>query len=64
MPGVAIRESSIVFPSNEAISSFKHECQCNDFYIDRDAMTLVGFFTDEQIKLATEKFEAVVKAKP
>ena len=38
------------------ISNFKRECQCNDFYIDRDALTLVGTFTEDQLLLATAKY--------
>ena len=62
MPNVLVIESFLVFPSNKAISDFKHECGCNDFYIDRDELTLVGFFTEEQIKLAIVNFGASRKA--
>jgi len=62
MPNVLVIESFLVFPSNKAISDFKHECGCNDFYIDRDKLTLVGFFTEDQIRLATVKFGATKNA--
>jgi hypothetical protein len=64
MPNVAIKESTLLFPSNKAISEFKHKCGCNDFYIDRDSLTLVGFFTQEQIQLAAEKFGASKESRP
>jgi hypothetical protein len=38
---------------------FKHEIACTEFYVDRDAMTFVGFFTTEQIHLAVTKYRAV-----
>ena len=40
------------------ISLFKHECACTDFYIDRDALTLVGTFSTAQLRLATTKYAA------
>lgn len=46
------------FVSLEAISQFKNECACCDFYIDREALTLVGSFTAEQVAIATGKYHA------
>jgi hypothetical protein len=63
MPNVVVIESAIFFLSNEAILSFKHECACNDFYIDRDAIALVGFFTQEQIQMAIERYGASINTK-
>jgi hypothetical protein len=50
----------LLFKSTSAISQFKKQCTCDDFYVDRDAVTLVGTFTPEQIHLAVEKYEAEV----
>ena len=61
MPQVAIKEVIIEFESLEAISHFKHECSCNDFYVDRDALTIVGFFKQEHIELAVVKFGAELR---
>lgn len=58
MPHASIKEVMIVFSSLEAISKFKHECACNDFYVDRDSLTLVGFFKPEHIRLAADEFGA------
>lgn len=49
------------FQSITDISKFKHECGCRDFYIDRDSLTLVGTFTDEQLQLATLTYSAICK---
>jgi hypothetical protein len=48
------------FSSIEAISQFKNKtgCACSDFYIDRDAMTITGSFTEEQATIAVEQFGA------
>jgi hypothetical protein len=54
----SIKEVMIVFESLEAIWKFKHECTCNDFYVDRDRLTPVGFFKPEHIRLAADKFDA------
>jgi hypothetical protein len=50
----------LVFSSLADISSFKHECHCQDFYVDRDRLRLVGNFTEEQILLAVNKYNASV----
>lgn len=49
---------TLLFPSIDAMSSFKKECACVDFYIDRDALTLVGSFTEEQVDFAMQKYQA------
>ena len=49
----------LCFHSLDDLSAFKNECACNDFYIDRDALTLVGSFTEPQLKIATGKYQAV-----
>lgn len=52
------KQLSLFFGSTAAISLFKQECGCQDFYIDRDAVALVGFFTEEQVCLALTKYAA------
>lgn len=46
------------FNSIADISSFKKECMCSDFYIDRDHLTLVGTFSEEQVQTAINKYQA------
>ena len=41
------------------LTAFKKECECSDFYIDRDSLTLVGPFSKEQLKIATGKYFAL-----
>ena len=50
----------LVFTSMADISTFKHECICRDFYIDRDLLSLVGSFTEAQLSIAQTKYHAVV----
>ena len=56
LPVIQVR---LHFKSLESISAFKHECACGDFYIDRDELTLVGSFTEEQVAIALGKYDAV-----
>lgn len=61
MPPVIPQKQFILkFTTLKAISNFKHECACPDFYIDRDALTLVGSFTSEQVAIAIQKYGAVL----
>jgi hypothetical protein len=46
------------FHSMDDLSAFKKECACDDFYIDRDALTLVGSFSEAQLKVARDKYRA------
>ena len=39
--------------------AFKHVIACAEFYIDRDRVAFVGFFTREQIDLAVTSYKAV-----
>ena len=48
----------LVFRSIAALSGFKNECTCDDFYVDRDALTIVGSFTEEQLQIANFKYFA------
>ena len=51
----------IYFNSISDITQFKQECDFNDFYIDRDSISLVGSFTDDQLQIATSKYLALCK---
>jgi hypothetical protein len=50
----------LLFHSLDDLSAFKKECSCGDFYIDRDAMTLVGSFIEAQLKIAISKYHALI----
>ena len=52
------RNVILSFKSIADLSKFKHECDCNDFYIDRDLLTLVGDFIETQIQMAINKYDA------
>lgn len=55
------KQVMLLFKSITAISQFKRECICSDFYIDREDLTLVGSFSNAQIQVAVEKYEAKSK---
>jgi hypothetical protein len=57
-PVVPPNKVILLFRSMAVLSQFKKECTCADFYIDRDALTVVGSFTKEQIAIAMEKYNA------
>ncbi len=57
-------EIILSFRSVTELAKFKNECGCRDFYIDRDALTLVGTFSEEQIRLATTKYAAMYQSEP
>ena len=60
MPAVIPKKKVyLTFNSVADISKFKHECECGDFYIDRDLIMLVGSFSEEQLQLAFIKYAAV-----
>jgi hypothetical protein len=52
------KKVSITFPSITELMAFKQECACNDFYVERDALLLVGSFTEEQLQIANYKYAA------
>ena len=56
-----IQKVILSFQTLAEISNFKKECNCNDFYVDRDSLSLVGTFTDAQLQLATNKYNAMCK---
>jgi hypothetical protein len=51
-------ETMLLFQSLQLMYNFKHEITCSEFYVDRDAMSFVGFFTTEQVHLAVTKYNA------
>lgn len=57
-PVPTTKKEVLVFTSLAAVTQFKRECTCRDFYIDRDACTLVGSFTPEQVMIAVDKYGA------
>jgi hypothetical protein len=54
----AQRPTILLFQSLQMMYSFKHEIACTEFYIERDAMAFVGFFTKEQVELAVTTYNA------
>lgn len=61
MPSVIPQKQVILkFMNLKEISAFKHECACPDFYIDRDALTIVGSFTLAQVTIAIQKYGAAL----
>jgi len=60
-PITQIKEIVLLFKSVTEIEKFKHECECPEFYMDRDALTLVGTFTEAQLYIATSKYSAMCK---
>ena len=52
------KKVSISFPSIIELVAFKNECASDDFYVDRDALLLVGTFTGEQLQIANYKYAA------
>ena len=56
---IHLKKVTLSFRSMEYLSAFKKECTCYDFYVDRDNLTLVGSFTEEQLKMATSIYLAL-----
>ena len=56
-----LKKAIIRFPSLVDLSNFKHDCACADFYVDRDALTLVGSFTEEQLQIANYSYGGMYK---
>jgi hypothetical protein len=52
-------QTKLLFHSLQMMYEFKHEIACNEFYVERDVITFVGFFTKEQVDLAVIKYNAV-----
>jgi hypothetical protein len=51
-------QTMLLFKSLQLMYDFKHEITCTEFYVDRDAMSFVGFFTTAQLHLAVTKYNA------
>jgi hypothetical protein len=58
-PNNSTKKIMLSFNSMDDLSAFKRECACDDFYIDRDALTLVGSFTEVQLEIAKAKYSAL-----
>lgn len=56
---VLLKKVILSFHSMEDLSKFKKECACDDFYIDRDALSLVGSFTEAQLQIAVTNYHAL-----
>ena len=52
------KKVTLTFKSITMLKAFKHECSCDDFYIERDVLLLVGTFTEEQLQIANYKYGA------
>lgn len=57
------KKVTLTFQSINTLSLFKKECECDDFYVDRDTLTLVGSFTEEQLQVANYKYLATYQPK-
>jgi hypothetical protein len=60
VPNILPKKVILLFHSLDDLSAFKKECFCEDFYIDRDAITLVGSFIEAQLKIAIVKYHALI----
>jgi len=58
------KKVTITFQSIKDLMLFKKECACDDFYVDRDTLTLVGTFTEEQLQIANYKYAAAYQPEP
>jgi hypothetical protein len=60
LPNILPKKVILLFHSLDDLSAFKKECFCEDFYIDRDAIILVGSFIEAQLKIAIGKYHALI----
>jgi hypothetical protein len=60
VPNILPKKVNLLFHSLDDLTAFKKECCCEDFYIDRDAMTLVGSFLEAHLKIAIGKYHALI----
>ena len=51
-------QTTLSFQSLESMYAFKHQIACAEFYVDRDRVAFVGFFTREQIDFAVTTYNA------
>lgn len=56
---ISLDQTTLLFPSLQLMYAFKHEIACSEFYVERDIITFVGFFTQDQVDLAVTKYNAV-----
>jgi hypothetical protein len=56
---VPFQPVNLSFTSLTDLTAFKNECNCSDFYRNRDSLTLVGSFSKEQLKIATGRYFAL-----
>ena len=52
------KKATLIFQSITDLTNFKNECGCDDFYIERDGLLLVGTFTEEELQIANYKYAA------
>ena len=52
------KKAILTFHSIIDLTIFKKEYACDDFYVERDALLLVGSFTEEQLQIANYKYAA------
>ena len=55
------KKATLIFKSITDLANFKNECGCDDFYIERDGLLLVGTFTEEELQIANYKYAATYK---
>ena len=51
---------AILFKSIAELSKFKRDSGCRDFYVDRDLLSIVGIFTEFNLNLAINKYNAII----
>jgi hypothetical protein len=59
LPVIPQKQVILLFQSLSALAQFKQKCNCPDFYIERDALKLIGSFTPGQVVTAIKKYGAV-----
>ncbi|MFL5742143.1 MAG: hypothetical protein ACJ75B_18110 [Flavisolibacter sp.] len=52
-------QTRLLFQTLQSMYAFKHEIACSEFYVERDVISFVGLFTQDQIDLAVIKYNAV-----
>jgi hypothetical protein len=52
------KKATLIFSSIIDLSQFKNECSCDDFYVERDNLLMVGMFTEEQLQVANYTYGA------
>lgn len=52
------QKAVLIFKSMTQLVAFKNDRKCDDFYIDRDELSLVGTFTEDQLQSAKNDYSA------